>query len=698
MERNPCEEFCLLARIPNFTLPILKIMKILILLGIGLFCTTLSAQELFTPEKLWQLNRLGGGDLSPDKKNILYTLTRYDMSANKGNTDLYVYNFEQKKSIQLTNTPFSEFEAKWTPKGEIIFLSGESGSVQLWKMTASGNGKTQFSNLSNDVEGYVLSPAEDKIILLQAVKTEKTIQDIHPDLPLANARIENDLLYRHWNQWDDEFKTHLYLHAISDNKVAISGTDLLNGEHFDGVVPPFGGSEGVVFSMDGKHVYYTSKKLKGKEFATSTNSDIYRYEIATGQTTNISSDGLGYDNTPIVSPNGIKLTWLRMARNGFEADKNVIQSLDLATGKNTPINLNMDLTVQEFAWEEDGKSIVFIAPFRGVDQLFSHDLKSGKTTQLTTEKRNVVHFSLCDKIIVLSLQSMLEPTDLYAFDRKTKTVSPLTQVNTEELKNIAKPTMEERWIKTSDGKEMLTWVVFPPNFDPAKKYPTLLYCQGGPQSMVSQFFSYRWNLMLMASQGYIVVAPNRRGLPGFGQEWNDAISKDWGGQPMRDYLSAIDEVSKESYVDKDRRGAVGASYGGFSVYYLAGIHEKRFKTFIAHCGLFNLESWYGTTEELFFANWDIGGPYWEPENKDLYAKNSPHKMVKNWDTPILVIHGGMDFRVPEGEGMQAFQAAQLMGLKSRYLYFPTEGHWVQKPQNGMLWQREFFKWLAEDLK
>ena len=659
---------------------------------------TLSAQEIFSPEKLWQLNRLGGGELSTDKENILYTVASYNMEANKGNTDIYIYNLKEKISKQLTKTANSEFEVKWSPTGDILFLSAEAGSVQLFKMDKTGNLKTQLSNVVNDVEGYVLSPLGDHIILLQAVKTEKTIHDIHPDLPQANARIANDLMYRHWNQWDDEYKTHLFLHKIIDNRVNSIGKDLLEGEAFDGVVPPFGGSEGVIFSNDGKHIYYASKKLRGKDFATSTNSDIYRYELATGKTENFTSDGLGYDNSPVMSPNGIKMSWLRMARNGFEADKNILQSHDLASGKTSPINLSIDLTVSTFQWETDGKSIVFTAPYRGVEQLFSHDLKTNVTTQLTTGKKNVVSFSLCDKIIVLGMQSMLDPTELYAYDRKTKKIEALTQVNSKEMAQITKPTIEERWIKTSDGKDMLTWVVFPPNFDPNKKYPTLLYCQGGPQSMVSQFFSYRWNLMLMASQGYIIVAPNRRGLPGFGQEWNDAISKDWGGQPMRDYLSAIDEVSKEPYVDKDKRGAVGASYGGYSIYYLAGIHDKRFKTFIAHCGLFNLESWYGTTEELFFANWDIGGPYWDPENKELYEKNSPHKMVKNWNTPMMVIHGGMDFRVPESEGMQAFQAAQLMGLKSRYLYFPTEGHWVQKPQNGMLWQREFFKWLEEDLK
>jgi dipeptidyl aminopeptidase/acylaminoacyl peptidase len=672
-------------------------MKIFFLLGFVFISLSSFAQEIFTPEKLWELNRISGGLVSPDKKYILYSSSSYNMKENKGNTDLYLFDIRRKSTSQLTHTPFSEFEAKWLNNGDIVFLSSESGSIQLWKMDLDG-GKHQLSRLENDIEGYVLSPQNDKIVLLQSVKTKQTISDIYPDLPQANARIENDLMYRHWNQWDDEFKTHLFLHNFSVNDVENEGIDLLQNETFDGVVPPFSGSESVTFSGDGKYIYYSAKKMLGKKFALSTNSDIYAFEISSGKTRNFTEGMMGYDNSASFSPDGTKMAWLSMAKNGFEADKNVIYIYDFVSGKKEAINLKIDLTVSDIQWEDDGKSILFSAPYKGVQQLFSHNLTLGTTEQLTEGKMNVVSYSSLGKDLVLGLQSMLAPTDLYMFTRKNKNLQNLTNANSQNLKNLALPKLTERWVKTSDGKEMLTWVLLPPNFDETKKYPTLLYCQGGPQSMVSQFFSYRWNLMLMASQGYIVVAPNRRGLPGFGQEWNDAISKDWGGQPMRDYLAAIDEVSKEPYVDKDKMGAVGASYGGYSVYYLAGIHENRFKTFISHCGLFNLESWYGTTEELFFANWDIGGPYWDPKNKELYEKNSPHKLVKNWNTPILVIHGGMDFRVPESEGMQAFQAAQLMGLKSRYLYFPTEGHWVQKPQNGLLWQREFFKWLEEDLK
>jgi dipeptidyl aminopeptidase/acylaminoacyl peptidase len=472
--------------------------------------------------------------------------------------------------------------------------------------------------------------------------------------------------------------------------------DIQRDEVFDGVLPPFGGTDQFCFSADSKKIIYTSKKLQGKAFALSTNSDLYEYTIATQTTINLTESNKGYDNNPAYSPQG-DLAWLSMARNGFEADKNNLM-LRKADGSAVNLTADMDITVGSFCWHPSGKMIYFIAPTKGTEHIFEVELATKKIRQVTSGQYDYISLSIFGDFIYAGRQSMVAPTDLYAVSIKAKDkVTQLTKSNADILSTIVMPKVQEKWVTTTDGKQMLVWMVLPPNFDPTKKYPTLLYCQGGPQSQVSQFFSYRWNLALMASQGYVVVAPNRRGLPGFGQDWNDAISKDWGGQAMRDYLSAIDAATKETYVDKDRLGAVGASYGGYSVYMLAGIHQNRFKTFVSHCGLFNLESWYGTTEELFFANWDQGGPYWLAENKANYEKNSPHKYVANWNTPMLVIHGGMDFRVPESEGIQAFQAAQLKGIKSRYLSFPTEGHWVQSPQNGLLWQREFFEWLAEDL-
>jgi len=568
-------------------------------------------------------------------------------------------------------------------------------------MSADGSAKKQMSRFADiELEGFKISPDEKSIVTIEAIKTKKTLADKYPDLPKANARLEDDLMYRHWDHYDDYMSRHLFVHEVIDEATGSTvmpiGVDVLKNEIYDGVIPPFGGTEQYCFSLDSKKLIYTSKKLKGKEFAQSTNSELFEYSIDTKKTRTLTVGYAGYDNNPSYSSTGI-LAWTSMARNGFEADKNdiIIRGLD---GKDINLTATCDQTIVSYTWHPNGKFIYFISPTKGTEQIFEIDLKTKKIRQVTTGQHDYVSLSIFGETIFAGRQSMIAPTDLFAVPIKKGTITQLTTANTELLSKLSLPKVEERWITTTDGKQMLVWMVLPPNFDENKKYPSILYCQGGPQSMVSQFFSYRWNLALMASQGYVVIAPNRRGLPGFGQEWNDAISKDWGGQAMKDYLSAADDSFTLPYIDKNRMGAVGASYGGYSVYMLAGIHENRFKTFISHCGLFNLESWYGTTEELFFANWDHKGPYWQTENKENYTKNSPHNFVQNWNTPMLVIHGGMDFRVPESEGMQAFQAAQLLGLRSKYLHFPTEGHWIQSPQNGLLWQREFFEWLNTDLK
>ena len=659
------------------------------------------SQAVLTPELLWKLNRVSGGTVSPDGNYLLYSQRSFDMAANKGNTDLFVIDLKNNQSKQITATPFSEMEAQWGKNNTIWFASAEKNGLQIWKMKHDGSEKIQCSNFTDiEFEGFKLSPDESMVLTIEALKLKPTITDKYADLPKANARVEDDLMYRHWDHFDDYKRRHLFLHRINTNAtseiIQTLGTDILQGEKYDGIVPPFGGSDQFCFSNDSKKVLYTSKKLVGKEFAQSTNTAVYEYSIASKETVNLTAAYKGYDNNPAFSASG-ELAWLSMARDGFEADKNDIILRNLA-GIDKNLTKELDLSVTDFAWHPSGKMIYFLAATKGTVHIFEIDVASGKIRQVTTGQHDYVSISLFGDKVYSGRQSMVAPTDLYAISIKKNKIEQLTEANASILKNLQLPKVEERWMETTDGKQMLVWMVFPPNFDPSKKYPTLLYCQGGPQSALSQFFSYRWNLALMASKGYIVVAPNRRGLPGFGQEWNDAISKDWGGQAMQDYLTAIDRASEEPYVDPSKLGAVGASYGGYSVYMLAGIHDNRFKTFVSHCGLFNLESWYGTTEELFFANWDHGGPYWLEENKENYAKFSPHNYVANWNTPILVIHGGMDFRVPEGEGMQAFQAAQLKGIKSKYLYFPTESHWVQSPQNGLVWQREFFEWLDNDLK
>lgn len=678
----------------------LRIKFIFTVLLLNLLVTNVGfSQSTLTPELLWKLKRLSGGKVSPDGKKILFELREFDVAANKGNTDLFVFDIASNTYQQITQTATSEMEATWGKGNKIWFLQAANDGIHLFNMNADGSSIAQVTPTGlPEIEGFKLSPDETKIVFISAIKVKETLREKHPDLPMANARLEDDLMYRHWNQWADENKRHLFLHELKNNKVERNSIDLLQGEPFDGILPPFGGSDQLVFSLDSKRIIYSCKKKIGKEFALSTNSDLYEYTIENKSTVCLTSNYKGYDANARFSPSGKLLAWSSMAHDGFESDKNDIILRDLLTGKDVNITEKADLTVEEFMFSADEKVIYFLSPMKGTKQLFSIELKTKMVKQLTFGQFDLVSLDLAPMAIIVGRQSMIEPTDLYSVSLKKFEMKRLTAVNKSILDNIQLPKVEEKWVETSDGQKMLVWMVLPPNFDATQKYPALLYCQGGPQSMVSQFFSYRWNLALMASQGYVVVAPNRRGLPGFGQKWNDAISKDWGGQSIQDYLSAIDYAAKEPYVDATRLGAVGASYGGYSVYYLAGKHEGRFKTFVSHCGLFNLESWYGTTEELFFANWDNRGPYWLNENKEYYLKNSPHNFVQNWDTPILVIHGGMDFRVPEGEGMQAFQAAQLKGLRSKYLLFPKEGHWITTPQNGILWFREFFEWLETDLK
>jgi dipeptidyl aminopeptidase/acylaminoacyl peptidase len=673
--------------------------NIIILISILFVTFDLSSQNVLSPETLWKLKRLSGGKVSPDKKKILFEIRSFSIEKNSGNTDVFVYDIKNEKYKQITSTSFNEMDIQWGKNNQIWFLSSEKNGIQLWKMDENGENKIQVSEINEmELEGFKLSPDETKIVFIASVKMGSTLKEKHPDLPLANARLEGDLMFRHWSYWNDESKKHLFLFDLKENKLSDIGVDLLENEFYDGVVPPFSGSEQVVFTPDSKKIIYSTKKKNGKRFALSTNSDLYEYSLENLKTTNLTKSYLGYDSNPSLSKDGSTLFWLSMARDGFEADKNRLMMRDLYSNKEIDLTQKHDITVDSYLISQDKKFAYLIVPYKGVKQVFELKIESQELRQITSTEYDYLSLDLNGNQLIATRQSMLEPTDLVSLGISNAKVQHLTRLNQDILSKLDTPKIEQRLINTSDGQKMLVWLVLPPNFDQNKKYPTILYCQGGPQSMVSQFFSYRWNLGLMASQGYVVIAPNRRGLPGFGQKWNDDISKDWGGQAMKDYLVAVDSISKEPFVDVNHIGAVGASYGGYSVYYLAGIHEGRFKSFISHCGLFNLESWYGTTEELFFANWDHGGPYWLNENKENYEKNSPHKFVNNWDTPILVIHGGMDFRVPESEGMQAFQAAQLKGLRSKYLYFPKEGHWITSPQNGILWYREFFEWLDTDLR
>src|SRR5688572_134304 len=675
-------------------------MKKLVLAAALLFpISALQAQQNLTPELLWQFGRLGSSEVSPDKKTVVYTVTYYDLNENKGNADIYTIPAEGGKAKKLTDTKASEFNVTWRPDGKkIAFLSSEGGSVQLYEMNPDGSDKKKISDLKEGIANFKYAKAMNHVLFTQDVKNGKEVKEIYPDLPKADARIIDDLMYRHWNAWDDFKVSHVFYAPYKDGSLSGTPKDIMAGESYDAPLMPHGGAEQITFSPDGNTIAYTCKKQGGKAYAVSTNSDIYLYDVKTGKTTNLSEGMMGYDNEPSYSPDGKKLGWLSMETPGFESDRNRIFVYDFSSNKKEEITAGSEQTAHGLRWSNDGKKIYFTSTLKGTEQIFVADVKDKTVKQFSNGQFNYNGFEIAGQNFIVNKTSMSQPAELVLVSMKDAKETPLTSINTEMLGKVKMGKVVARTAKTTDNKDLLSWIIYPPDFDPKKTYPTLLYCQGGPQSPVSQSFSYRWNFQLMAANGYIVVAPNRRGLPGFGTEWNNSISQDWGGQAIKDYLTAIDDMTKEPYVNKDKLGAVGASYGGYSVYQLAGTHNKRFKTFIAHCGLFNLDSWYGTTEEMFFAKHDIGNAYYDKTPSKSFEQFSPHKFVKNWDTPILVIHGEKDFRVPVNQGMEAFSAAQLQNIPSRFLYFPEEGHWVMKPQNSVLWQRVFFDWLGRTLK
>ncbi len=658
------------------------------------------SSDIMTPEVLWSFGRLGGAQVSPNSKTILYTVTYYDIEKDKPYRDIYTIPVSGGEATNITNSPTNEFNAIWRPDGKKIgYLSGVSGSVQLWEMNPDGSKTKQISNIEGGISGFQYSPDQSKIYYLKSVKLDDNVHDLFPDLPKTNARIETDIMYRHWDTWHDYTYNHIFVASYSKGKIG-EGKDILEGERFDSPMKPFGGTEQIAWSPDGKTLAYTCKKKTGKEYAVSTNSEIYLYSVETGKTINFTSGMMGYDQNPVFSPDGKQLAWESMERDGYEADKNRLFVADLETGEKKDYSAKFDQNVQGLNWSANGKSIYFISDIHATDEIYRLDLANGSIVRLTDGVHNYQStVPVGDKLLAQKV-SMSQPAELCLVDQITGKETPLTTVNKGILDQLTMGKVEKRWIKTTDGKQMAVWVIYPPHFDPNKKYPTLLYNQGGPQGTVSQFWSYRWNFQMMAANDYIIVAPNRRGLPGFGQEWNEQISKDYGGQNITDLLTAIDEMAKEPFVDETKLGAVGASYGGFSVLFLAGNHKKRFKAFIAHDGIFNFEDMYSATEEMWFVNFDYGGAYWDKTNAAAQRSYSfsPHKFVQNWDTPILIIQGGKDFRVPEEQGLAAFNAAVLRGVPAKLLYFPEENHWVLHPQNGILWQRVFFDWLDKYLK
>ncbi len=654
----------------------------------------------FTPEFLNLLGRVGGPQVSPDGKKILYGVTYYDISANKGNCDLWVMDIDGQNARQITNTPKSESNAVWIDGGKkIAFIYTEDGEAkcpQLWVMNADGSSRSVVSNLEEGIEGFVFSPDEKRVVMIGQVKYGQTAQDIYPDLDKTTGKVFDDMMYKHWDEWVKVIP-HPFV-ADFDGSKAGNVKDVLEGEPYESPMRPWGGIESLAWTPDSKSLVYVCRKKTGKDYAFSTNSDLYKYDLETGKTENLTQGMMGYDTYPIINSKG-QMAWLSMEHDGYEADKNRIFFMD-ENGNKKDLTADWDYSVDAIAWSPDEKFIYFICPFQGVQPIFRMDV--------ATQKVDTVAMGVCDydglafagdKVITCQ-HSYQTPNEVYSVEMGKEPVQ-LTHVNDEMLAQVDPIGIEKRMVPTTDGKLMTTWVCYPPNFDPNKKYPAILFCEGGPQSPVSQFWSYRWNMRIMASNGYIVILPNRRGLPGFGTEWNAQISGDYGGQNMRDYLSAVDYMKKEPYIDGEHIGAVGASYGGYSVYFLAGNHNKRFACFLAHAGIFNLEAQYLETEEMWFVQWDLGGAFWEKNNavaQRSYTQANPKNYVQNWDTPIMCTAGELDYRIVFTQACQAFNAAKIKGLPARLLLFPDENHWILKPQNSILWQREFFNWLDTWLK
>lgn len=654
---------------------------------------------ILTPEVMWKMGRVGGSTVSPDGKTVLYTVSYYSMKDDKSSTHIWSVPTEGGEAVQITDGAGKEASIQWSADGSrIYFLSTRSGDAQLWSAKPDGSDMRQLSAIEGGIEGFGVSPKEDKLYYIKRVQVEKRrSSEIFPDLPDSKAMIYDDLMARHWDYWDDGSYLHLFVADLQNGKVA-EGVDIMEGEPWDAPMAPYFDAAEIAWNNAGTQLAYTCKKMKGKQYALSTNSDIYLYDLASNKTINITEGMMGYDKYPRFSPDDSMVAFTSMERDGNESDKDRLFVTKLGTGEKLYLTKDFDYNAGNVVWDGNDK-LYFLTPIRATYQLCRVGLDGSPVELVTRGAHDLNAFTMGGGKLVAERTTLSSPTELFAVNLSDGTLTQLTNTNAEIYDNIKMGEVRERMVKTTDNKEMLTWVILPPDFDSTKSYPVLLYCQGGPQSVVSQRWSYRWNYQLMAAQGYIVVAPNRRGLPSFGQEWLDQISGDYSGQNIRDYLSAIDDVAREPWADENRMGCVGASYGGYSVYFLAGNHNKRFKAFIAHCGMFNFESMYCGTEELWFPNNDLGGPYWSdsPVAKRSYA-NSPHKFVKNWDTPILIFSGLNDFRIPYTENLQAYTAAQLMGVPARLVAFENEAHQVFKPQNSLVWQREFFGWLDKYVK
>ena len=672
------------------------------------------AAGILTPEVMWKMSRAGSSSLSPDGRTLLYAQTDYNMAENRGVTTIWVEDLATKAVTRLTDTASNNADPKWSADGEkIYFLSDRSGSMQVWEMTPAGGNARQLSAFDKDVEGFGISPRGDKAWYVQRVEVcDRKSSDVYKDMDKSKARIYDDLMARHWDYWDEGEYRHIFVGELGKG-VVTGGRDIMPDAQWDAPLAPYFDMAEIAWNNAGTMLAYTCKPLTGTAYAVSTDSDIFVYDLESGATQNICKPTnfntgkpvndqavmVGYDKYPVWSPDDSKIAFLSQRRAGNESDKARLFVYDCHTAEMQDLTADFDYNAQNVVWSGNDL-IYFIAPIEATHQICRVAPSVGEVEVITRGDHDINAFTMAGERIAAEMCTISMATEFFEINPEDGSLAQISAINKSVYDNIRMGEVQKRWVKTTDGKQMLTWVILPPDFDPSQKYPVLLYCQGGPQSVVSQFWSYRWNFQLMAAQGYIVVAPNRRGLPSFGQEWLDQISGDYSGQNIRDYLSAIDDVAKEPWVDKDRLGCVGASYGGYSVYFLAGHHDGRFKAFISHCGIFDFEAMYGSTEELFFLNNDYGGPYWDKQNATAmrtYA-NSPHKFVDKWDTPIMIITGELDFRIPYTQSLEAFTAARLHGIDARLVEFEDEDHQVMKPQNSVVWNREFFGWLDKYLK
>ncbi len=663
----------------------------------------------FTPEIMWGLGKMGGSAVSPDGKQIAYTVTYYSMEQNKGNAELYVMNIDGSDVRRLTTTPENESCPQWADAENIAFMRGQ----KIMNINLSTMAESCLGEFEQAIEEFRFSPDGTRLLYSATlpVKRLQSVEKLYEGLDKTTGRINEDLMYRHWDGWVDEYP-HIFLASLdSSRKIDTQNpVDILEGEPYECPMRPWGGLEQVSWSPDGSQIAYTCRKKTGKEYALSTNSDIYLYDIASKQTTNLSEGMMGYDQNPVFSHDGKSIAWESMEHDGYESDKTRLIVYRFDTKEHNDYTENFYYGVSSIAFRADDAEIFAVVMYRGTQEVFAFSLNDGAIRQVTKGIHDINGIEISGDQIIAQEVSMSHPAELFAYplNGTESEGKQLTAINTEVLDQCRMGKTEPRWIKTTDNKDMLVWVIYPYDYDSSKTYPALLFCEGGPQSMVSQFWSTRWNFQVMSGAGYFIIAPNRRGCPGFGTAWCEEISGDYGGLCMKDYMQATDVIAKEMpQIDANRIGACGASFGAYSIYWLAGHNYgakdynegRRFKAFLAHNGMFNFEQQCLETEEYWFTNWDLGGPYWEKNAKTAHSyANSPHRFVEKWNTPICVIHSEFDYRIVASQGMAAYNAAKLRGLEARYLYFPDESHWVLKPQNSLLWHRNFIDWFDKYLK